>query len=97
MTIQLLSWGGAGPVALDGCSNIPGEGSLIPAHPSYSPTPERILPENERERLQGKLLTCSDKRLALETSAIVSLTASITLINTQLIHPFVFRRADAVI
>ena len=34
--------------------------------------------------------------LALETSAIVSFTASITLINTQLIHQFVFRHADAV-
>ena len=34
--------------------------------------------------------------LALETSAIVSFTASIALVNTQLIHHFVFRRADAV-
>ena len=34
--------------------------------------------------------------LTLETSAIVSLTASNTLINTQLIHQFVSRRADAV-
>ena len=40
---------------------------------------------------------CSDEGLALETSPIVSLTASITLINTQLIHQFAaFRRADAV-
>ena len=39
---------------------------------------------------------CSDEGLALETSAIVSLTASITPINTQLIHQFVFHRADAV-
>ena len=36
------------------------------------------------------------KGLALETSAIASFTAFITLINTQLIHQFVFRRADAV-
>ena len=36
------------------------------------------------------------KGLALETSAIASFTAFITLINTPLIHQFVFRRADAV-
>ena len=38
----------------------------------------------------------SDEGLTLETSAIVSFTASNTLINTGLIHQFVFRRADAV-
>ena len=38
----------------------------------------------------------SEKGLALETSAVVSLTASITLINTHLIHQFVFCRSDAV-
>ena len=36
------------------------------------------------------------KGIALKTSAIVSPTASVTLINTQLIHQFVFRRADTV-
>ena len=35
----------------------------------------------------------SEEGLTLETSAIVSFTASITLVNTQLIHQFVFRRA----
>ena len=39
----------------------------------------------------------SSERIAeLKMSVIVSFTASITLINTQLIHQFVFRRADAV-
>ena len=38
----------------------------------------------------------SDEGLALETSAIVSFTALITLVNTQLIHQFVYRGADAV-
>ena len=38
----------------------------------------------------------SDEGLALEASAIVSFAASITLLNTQLIHQFVIRRADAV-
>ena len=42
------------------------------------------------------LLIRSDEGLALETSAVVSLTAFITLINTQLIHQFVFRRAIAI-
>ena len=41
-----------------------------------------------------------DEGLTLETSAIVSFTASttraITLINTQLVHQFLFRRADKV-
>ena len=37
-----------------------------------------------------------DKGLTLETPAVVGFTASITLINTQLIHQFVSRRADAV-
>ena len=36
----------------------------------------------------------SDEGLALETSAIVSFTASITLVNTQLIHQFVFLAAS---
>ena len=43
-----------------------------------------------------EMIIRSDEGLTLETSAIVSFTASITLINTQLIHQFVFRRADAV-
>ena len=38
----------------------------------------------------------SDEGLTIETSAIVSFTASITRINTQWIHQFVFRRTDAV-
>ena len=38
------------------------------------------------------MYTRSDEGLALETSAIVPITASITLINTQLMHQFVFRR-----
>ena len=45
---------------------------------------------------QSKTFFFSDEGLPLETSAIVSLTASITLINTQLIHQFVFRRTGAV-
>ena len=42
-------------------------------------------------------IVCSDKELTLERSAVVSFPASITLIYTQLIHQFVFRRANAVI
>ena len=52
-------------------------------------------PSSEQKRGRATIF-CPDEGLALETSAIVSLTASITLINTQLIHQFVFRRADAV-
>ena len=55
---------------------------------SASPSPEQME--------QGQII-CSGEGLALETSAIISLTASITLINTQLTHQFVFRRADVVL
>ena len=44
-----------------------------------------------------QMIICSDEGLALEKSAIVSFTASITLINTQLIHQSVFHRADVLI
>ena len=44
-----------------------------------------------RERVRA-----NDEGLTLETSAIVSFTASITLINTQLIHQFVSCHADAI-
>ena len=40
--------------------------------------------------------TIADVSSVSPSSAIVSSTASITLINTQLIHQFVSRRADAV-
>ena len=39
-------------------------------------------------RAKGELSLRSDEWLTLETSAIVSFTASVTLINTQLIHQF---------
>ena len=42
----------------------------------------------------SSMIRC-DEGLALETPAIVSSTASITLISTQLIHQLVFHYADA--
>ena len=45
-----------------------------------------------KPRFTHNPLICSDEGLALETSAIVSLTASITLTNTQLIRQFVITR-----
>ena len=56
---------------------------------------------NGRRERDNSWSTCpfigaNDEGLTLETSSVVSFTASITFINTQLIHQFVFRRADAV-
>ena len=56
---------------------------------------EQNLIRNNRYRNIGTV-RANDEGLALETSAVVSLTASITLTNTQLMHQFVFHRTDAV-
>ena len=45
--------------------------------------------------IRANALIRSDEGLTLETSAIVSFRASITLINTQLIHQFVEDRSFA--
>ena len=47
--------------------------------------------DNSWHSERSPFVRANDEGLALETSAIVSLTTSITLINTQMIHQFVLR------